>query len=176
MKARLAQCLRCKAYTLLGAGVVDVAVDVAPLGRDGYIGAVVRRDVLYSVEKRQNGGQELLAAPPGSLVPSWDESGAQAGTQRLHAEHGCAARHQRPVSATAGPPSAPATPGGHRGGNHQPDAPEGAPRPSSRATHVIRPPSKPTRCGICDKMIVAGQSWWGFEHSTTVYAEHEECP
>ena len=161
-----------------------LAIDSAPLSPQGIADAVVSGVGLWRLDTAPGATSGRLDRPPAGWKPEWGPQGSQTGAQRLHREHSCGA-HAKDMrllavgKAQQGPPSAPVTPGGPRGGLRQPDALAGAteaPERPSPAPRVIRPPSRPTRCGICDRMIVAGQSWWGFEHTTTVYAEHEECP
>lgn len=190
--ARLAQCPRCKTYTLVDERHgVRLAVDIAPVDAVAYGNAIAVGVELYWVQKRQNGGMGALSRYSGTPRPSWGPGGLQEGIQRLHAEHSCGAPARDMVILNVTPPknSAPATPGAPKDGSRPKPAPAGAtpgqgrPSPAGYATgHLsddlggFRPPTRPTRCGICDQMITPGQAWWGFEHSTTVYAEHEECP
>lgn len=102
---KLAQCHKCQAYTLLDAGVITVAVDVAPLDRAGYISAVMGGIGLYRVEKAPRGATRLRSAPLGSPAPSWAPSGAQIAAEGLvHAEHPCPATSSKAVSVEAAKP------------------------------------------------------------------------
>jgi hypothetical protein len=181
---RLAQCLRCKAYTLLDTdGPVAVAVDVAPVDRDAYVASLVGR-TLYDVTRVPGRPPRLRSRPRGTPSPSFDASGAQRGAESfVHREHGCGAgaKDQRPVSAaTAGKDSRPATPGASRAGNPPRDAlaavaSERA-HPSRAPYASPRPSEQPVRCDACDRIIDQKQPFTGIHHGRWVWAEHEECP
>jgi hypothetical protein len=180
-EAKLARCPRCKQHGLVAERQgIRVAVDIVPVDALGFGVAVASGVDLYWAQNEPGQPARILGRRSAAENPSWGPGGSQTGSQLLHAEHSCGAPARDMVIVPVSRPlSAPVTPGSPRGGPRQPDAPAGAtraPERPSRAPRVIRPPSRPTRCGICDKMIVAGQSWWGFEHATTVYAEHEDCP
>jgi hypothetical protein len=180
-EAKLARCPRCHQPTLVAERQgYRIAIDILPADALGFGVAVAGGIDLYWAQNEPGQPARVLGRRSAAENPSWGPGGLQTGSQRLHAEHSCGASARDQVILTPSRPlSAPVTPGSPRGGLHRPDAPAGATagqeRPS-RAPRATRLPSRPTRCGICNRMITEGQSWWGFEHETTVYAEHEECP
>ena len=159
-EAKLAQCPRCKAPTLVAERQgYRIAIDIAPVDALGFGVAVAGGIELYWAQNEPGQPSRVLGRRSAAENPSWGPGGSQTGSQRLHAEHSCGASARDQVILNVQRPlSAPVTPGSPRGGLLPPDAPAGAtaaPQRPSRATSVIRPPSRPTRCGICDKMIVA---------------------
>lgn len=182
---QLAQCPRCQAFTLVGNAMgITVAVDVAPLLAQGYANAVVSGVGLWWVENGPDRRPGRLKPPGAAPRPSWGPNGSQTGTQRLHAEHSCGAlakdmRIVQPQGAQQGPPSAPVTPGGPRGGLRPPDAPAGAtraPERPSRARPATHHPSRPFRCTVCDRLLVHPESFVAIECGEYRWAAHEECP
>lgn len=181
MTARLAQCLRCKAFTLLDtSGPVHWAADVSPLDQQGYLAAVVGRLALYAIEKRPDGSLKGRAASPGVVVPQWGPEGAQNGVQRLHGEHPCPVKDQRPVKPVGPPEAPPATPGAPEAGSHPHAAPAAAPpapEPRSRAATANPRLSSYPVCGTCRRNIKHGEIYWGIQHGADwKWAEHEICP
>ena len=92
-KLTLAQCPRCRQYTLAGDdGGFAVAVDVAPMGRDAYIAGLMGGVELYRVDSVPGRPSLARTWSPGGKDPSFDDSGAQRGTEGLlHRAHGCGA-------------------------------------------------------------------------------------
>lgn len=135
---KLAQCPRCQNYTLVATReAFTVAVDVAPLDRQGFANAVVSGVGLWAVVKGPGGASRMRTHPPGTPGLSFDPGGRQNGTQGfVHAEHSCgaSARDQRivPKVTRQGPPQASATSGGHKGGSRPLAARAGASRDQER--------------------------------------------
>lgn len=183
VNARLAQCLRCKAYTLLDtSGPVALAVDIAPLDVNAYRDALLGGVGRYRVQKRQNGATKLLAAPLGAPVSFDPASGAQIATDGfVHGEHEHEAMHQRPVAVVVpGKASAPATPGAPPAGSRPLAAHVYAARgpatrsPATTATHHLS--NAYPVCGTCRRNIKAGEIYVGVQHGPLwIWAEHEEC-
>lgn len=179
MKMRLAQCLKCRAYTLLGDDrVMAVAVGVAAADRETYIATVLRRGALVAVEKRPDGALKGRTVAVGTVEPSWDENGAQTGAQRLHVEHEHPARDQRPVAVNdAGPRQAPATPGKAWAGSPPPAAHvAGAAARPCRAPSATHLRSRPVRCDVCNRVIADGEPRFEIRYETYAWGVHEECP
>lgn len=179
---KLARCPRCGAYVFLAESCgLRAAADPAPADRDAYIRALVAGLRTFDLLEASGRPHKLLARSLGAPAPSFDPNGAQTaaeGRRKVLAEHGCGAeaKSMQPVAvAEAGPPSAPVTRGGHWGGPRPATAPAAAPTPSCPAGHASH---RPFRCGICDRLVKPGDSFWGIEHppGIFVYAEHEECP
>ena len=186
-KLTLAQCPRCRQYTLAGDdGGFAVAVDVAPMGRDAYIAGLMGGVELYRVDSVPGRPSLARTWSPGGKDPSFDDSGAQRGTEGLlHRAHGCGApaKSQKAVSVASGPPQAPATPGAGKAGSHQPAAPvSGAgaapcPSPVPPATRRLSSPPVLGPCNICGRRVQPGQSYWSITHGRDwVDGGHEECP
>lgn len=181
---RLAQCLRCKGYTLLGDdNGLAFAVDVAATDRDGFVAAVMGARATWDVRKAPGRPLKGRGRGLGSPAPTFTPEGAQEAVQgvSVHVEHGCGAgpKDQRPLKVDAGKASRPATPGVSRAGSPPPAAPAGAARgrdSRSPATPATRRPSD-GRCGTCSRPIRDGETYWGIQHGHLwIYCEHEECP
>lgn len=179
--ADLAQCGRCRAFTLLDkTGPVPLAVDFMAAGRDGYIAALLGRVSLYGVQKRQNGATRLLAPSAGNAPPTFTPEGVQTGTPPLHVEHSCPASVQRVVKATSPKDSAPATPGAPPDGSRPLAAHVYAARgpatrsPAATATHHLSD-AYPV-CGTCRRNVKSGEMYTGVQHGNKwIWAEHERC-
>lgn len=182
--AKLAQCPRCQAYTLVAERYgVAVAVDVAPTDALGFGVAVASGVELYWAQNEPGQPARVLGRRSAAENPSWGPGGSQTGTQRLHAEHSCgaSARDMIIVQVAAPKGSAPATPGAAAAGSHQRAAPvagapaPGGPSPATSATHRRSEPRG--RCGICGKPVHPGVLSWSITHGGDwIYGEHEECP
>lgn len=183
---KLAQCLRCKGYTLLGEDMgLAFAVDVAAVDRDAYIDAVVRRLGLYDVRKASGRPSKARTRSLASPAPSFTPEGAQEAAQDVlvHREHGCgaAARDQRPVKVDAGKASRPATPGVSRAGSPPPAARAGAARgrdsrsPATTATRRLS--DRGVRCNVCRRLIdQEADEFTGIYYERWIWAVHEKCP
>lgn len=177
---KLAQCNRCQGWVYLAeASGIRSAADVAAVDRTAYISALTQGRRLFRLVEAAGKPHRLLSVRPACLDPSFDENGRQTGAQRLLAEHGCGGHAMNAVRFTelaAGPPSAPATRGSHRGGPHQPPAPAGKARPSPPAPSASHPRSR-ADCGTCRRPIKPGEPFTGVQHGHLwIWAEHEECP
>lgn len=190
MDLRLSQCLKCRAYTLLGDDRgMPIALNVTPLDAVGFGRAVADGALLYRVEKRQNGASRGTAMASRTLEASWGPGGALVGAHgfrgTLHGLHEtCPVREQRPVSASgsaSGPPPAPATPGKRRGGPHPPPAPgtssEGGVGRFLAGPASPRPSDVLGRCDICGRRVQPGESYWSITHGRDwIAGTHRECP
>lgn len=199
---RLAQCNRCEAYVYLAhASGVRAAADVAPAGRDAYIGALVAGRRTFDLVEAAGRPHKLRTRRLDAQPPSYDPNGAQTaaeGRRAVLVEHGCGSHAQNAVRFTEvaqGPLQAPATPGERRGGTRPepvhasgltveeiPRSPAGrASRPRSDVITVAgtrpRIAERPPRCDICNAYIGSDELFWGIQHGNTWYmAEHEDCP
>lgn len=181
--ARLAQCVRCKAISLVdNADGIALAVDVAPVDALGFGVAVASGCRLWWVENEPGRPARVVGALRSGRNPSWGPGGSQTSIQKLHVEHGCGAPHtdHRILPVNAPKDSAPATPGAAGAGNRRPAAPGAraqAPGSRSPATPATPRRSEPRgRCGICNRPIHPGVEWWGFTYGNEfVYGEHVEC-
>jgi hypothetical protein len=180
---KLGQCNRCQAYVFMAmASGVRSAADPAPVDRNRYIAALTQGLRLFRLIERAGRPYKLQTRRPADLEPSFDPAGAQTGSQRLLAEHGCGGHQRNMITFTEveqRPPSAHAKPGSSRVGGSLPEAAPGAEtNPFVAASHVNPHPSEPyPKCGICSRYIRKGESHWGIQHGVVwVYAEHEDCP
>ncbi len=182
---RLAQCQKCNAYVFnSNVAGIDTTVDPVKLETPEQIReALLAGKSLY----RENSPKLLAYVGP--------RDAAQRIAQRLpmYATHACmvagTVRTSQVELTPAGPPSAPATPGGRQGGYRPAPAPvsgsqgltglpimmgdcsETCPCRANRATR------RPSRCAVCNKVI------WGDEHGIVaieynervVWACHESC-
>lgn len=179
--AELAQCGRCRAFTLLDkTGPVAVAVDFMPLGAVGYVAALSKGGDLYGVLKRQSGAMAVRLVARGVVIPAWGSTGLQEGAERLHVEHGCPASVQRVVKATNPKDSAPVTPGAPKAGSRPLAAHVYAERgpatrsPATTATHHLSR-AYPV-CGTCQRNIPNGKLFTGVQHGPVwIWAECENC-
>lgn len=186
---RHARCPRCKAIVLVADALgLRYAVDIAPVDAGGFGRAIASGVGLLWVVPGLSGGRKLsggYGGPGSPKQPSWAPGGAQGGSDALHTEHSCGAPARDMVLLSVQrPPSAPATPGSHRGGPRQPDAPgaaHGAPEPRSPARPATRRPSerpRAIRCSTCNRLIDrAAEPYVSIEHDTYRWANHDGgCP
>ena len=98
---KLGQCNRCQAYVFMAmSSGIRSAADPAPVSRDGYVATLAGGMRLFRLVEQAGRPHKLLGVRPADLNPSFDENGAQTGTQRLLAEHGCGARQRNMVTFT----------------------------------------------------------------------------
>lgn len=184
---RHARCPRCKAIVLVAdARGLRYAVDIAPADAIAFGRAIGQGIDLLWVVASPGGGVKLsggYGGPRSPKQPSWAPGGAQGGSDKLHAEHSCGAPARDMVLLSVQrPPSAPATPGSHRGGPRQPDAPgaaHAAPEPRSPARPATRRPSeRAIRCSTCNRLIDRRtEPYVGIEYETYRWANHDGgCP
>lgn len=183
--AKLARCPRCKAYVLVAErSGIRIAVDITPADAIAYGIAIAQGPIdFYWVESTPGRPSRVLGRYSGTPRPSWGPGGSQTGTQRLHAEHSCGAPARDMVILDVQRPKdqAPATPGAPGAGNLLHDALAAVARdrdsrsPAPSATH--RPSEVLGRCGICDRRIQPGESYWSITHGRDwIAGTHEECP
>lgn len=104
---KLAQCNRCQAWTYLAmSSGLRSAADVIPPDRGAYIIALTEGRRLFRITDQAGRPHKLLTVRPADLKPSFDQSGTQAGPQRLFAEHGCGSHALDAVTFTELPPAA----------------------------------------------------------------------
>lgn len=196
----LARCSKCAAYVFRAPDDVIggvLAVDVVPVAREAYIAALVAGTATYDAVERPGRPLRLRLRGLRSPAPTYDENGAQAGTQRVLVQHGCSgasyALAVKPAADTGKAP-APATHGRGSAGSRPPVARVAGDGRSSVARHVIHRPGDvfrggsnatlnppkpkifaPVRCNTCDKLIDQTKPFAGIQHGRWVWAVHEEC-
>lgn len=181
---RLAQCLKCKGYTLLGNDRgLPIALDVTELDAARFGVAYTAGAYLYAVEKGQNGASRGRAVRATALELEWTPEGRLRGLHGFH--ESCPVREQRPVNLTpAGKAPAPATPGAPGAGPLPTPAPASKPPASPPAASASPRPSDGVRssdvlgrCGICGRRVQPGQPYWSITHGRDwVDGQHVECP
>lgn len=196
---KIAQCVRCSGYVLHStADGVKASADPAPASRDQYISALVAGRRVFDLLELSGRPWKLQTRTKASPAPEWAPDGSQGRSgpfqRQILVEHGCGAHAMdaaRVEEVPQGPPSAPVTPGKHRGGPHPPPAPASpqepsSPPPGTRPQPAAPPHAEPARprlsevrrpkCGTCRRLIADGEPFTGVHHGTWQWAEHEECP